>query len=452
MTHRFQIDELVVQDAFGVVFRALDTQTGQYVALRRFFPYGANGGGLNPEEQEDYMGAVTRLSAVEHPSLRSVISGGCDPIDGMPFIATEWIEGTRLRVFLDQGPLDTQNATRLLVQALDVCQILSKILAEEAIWIETGLQAIVVAAPDSGRGVTFWISPLKCLGKHDGQTGLESLVTLTENIMGWSGEPSDDPAGNSLAEWLNWLKAAPTSISLHEVRERLVRTIEAKPPTPTRKVVSRAQRTGRIAEKKSSSKIPIIVISCLLLCATALGSWALIRRNNASLTKPLRSASPALEISLGNNLEKPRAASEPIISPKASEEVTAAAGKTTEEKEVEASRLQEEIAKRGGIYTIADHDLLIAQRGKVVTLEGILLGFGHSGKKKTMYLQFSTNPEATEACGSVRLKSAAADLQQESLALLVGKKIRVSGKVAVHPFSKRPVIPIKSRTAIQEVE
>ena len=121
MIKRFQIEDLLVQDLSGVVFRAWDTETGQTVAVRRFFPFGANGGGLEDEEQAAYQVAVGRLAAISHPALRTVICGGCDPIDGMPFIATEWIEGARLRSFIERGPLTPAEATHLLGQALEVC-------------------------------------------------------------------------------------------------------------------------------------------------------------------------------------------------------------------------------------------------------------------------------------------------------------------------------------------
>ncbi|MCU0753383.1 MAG: hypothetical protein MUC40_10260, partial [Akkermansiaceae bacterium] len=61
MHNRFQIEDLILQDATGVVFRAIDTQTGLPVAVRRFFPFGAEGGGLQPDEITAYHIAIGRL-------------------------------------------------------------------------------------------------------------------------------------------------------------------------------------------------------------------------------------------------------------------------------------------------------------------------------------------------------------------------------------------------------
>ena len=68
-----------------------------------------------------------------------------------------------------------------------------------------------------------------------------------------------------------------------------------------------------------------------------------------------------------------------------------------------------------------------------------------------MYLLFSKNPATTEARVSVLLKNAPADLAEDPLAPLIGRKIRVKGKVRIENFGKRPEILIKTRAAIQEV-
>jgi hypothetical protein len=90
---RFEIEDIVDQDASGVVFRAVDSSTGREVALRRFFPFGPDGGGLEGDEQLAYGNAVEILTGLQHPGLRAVVGGGCDSVDGLPFIATEWIDG-----------------------------------------------------------------------------------------------------------------------------------------------------------------------------------------------------------------------------------------------------------------------------------------------------------------------------------------------------------------------
>ena len=110
MQNRFQIEDLVDQNESGVVFRAIDTETGAPVALRRFFPFGIGGGGLSEDEQQAYQIAISRLANMRHRSLRAIIAGGCDEVDGIPFIATEWIEGGPLSDTLAQGPLPAEEA------------------------------------------------------------------------------------------------------------------------------------------------------------------------------------------------------------------------------------------------------------------------------------------------------------------------------------------------------
>jgi hypothetical protein len=240
---RFQIEDLIVQDASGVVFRALDSETGKPVAVRRFFPFGASGGGLLPDEQTAYNIAIGRLSGIKHPALRSVISGGCDPVDGIPYIATEWVDGDSIQGLVDQGTFRAETATELLTQALEVCELLSQVLAEEAVWIETDLQTIIMGNHGSGRRFTFWISPLKWLGSvGDRSTGLLSIVTLAEQIMGWQGRVVHDQAAGGLGGWLKWLRSCAVFTSLREARENLAASVGAEPPPDADKLVAKATR------------------------------------------------------------------------------------------------------------------------------------------------------------------------------------------------------------------
>lgn len=293
MIQRFQIEDIVVQDSSGVVFQALDTETGKTVCLRRFFPFGPTGGGLNKDERAAYDIAVERLAGVSHPALRAVICGACDPVDGMPFIATEWIDGNRLQSFIDYAPLAPAEAANLLNQALEVCQLLSEMLQEEAIWVETSLEAIVVGSEESRRGFTFWISPLKWLGQNEGQHGLESIITLAEQVLGWEKQEISDQAGMGLGAWLNWLRASANTASLHEAREMLAKSFGSDAPTPSKKLVLPAQSTRPviIRKKKKFSIVLFVSIVTAALIAIASGAWAFIQWRKSNDQRP--SAVPA---------------------------------------------------------------------------------------------------------------------------------------------------------------
>ena len=90
-----------------------------------------------------------------------------------------------------------------------------------------------------------------------------------------------------------------------------------------------------------------------------------------------------------------------------------------------------------------------------MTLEGTLLKFDSSGKNgdgNWLYLVFSDkNP--VNARGKIIKSSADAELAQEALTPLVGKKIRITGVVSAQSLrsDKRPLIEIKSRASITEV-
>jgi hypothetical protein len=110
------------------------------------------------------------------------------------------------------------------------------------------------------------------------------------------------------------------------------------------------------------------------------------------------------------------------------------------------------IASRNGVFRVEDSGLLLTHAGKEVTLEGTLKDFRYSNKRTSLYLVFSENPAAGEVRGSVLLKSAPADLKEDTLSGLKGKKLTLRGKVRIENFGKSPVISIKSRSAIREAE
>jgi len=276
---RFTLQDLVAQNESGVFYHAMDTTTAQDVGIRRFCPFGHDGGGLDAEEQTAYAIAIDRLAGVRHPAMRSIICGGCDPIDQMPFIVTEWIEGFSLRSYTIHESLKPPDAILILTHALEVCEVLSEIFAEEAVWIETDLDSIIIGKEGSGRGATFWISPLKWLGgpqRHE--PGLAGLIQLTEEIMHWSGVDVLDHAGGGLGAWLKWLRKASATATLGQAREMLSAAVGVEPPQSVKKLVRKAtlpqKKLTKLPQKKPAFEWGwVVAVLVLLLCAAGAAWW-----------------------------------------------------------------------------------------------------------------------------------------------------------------------------------
>lgn len=482
MIRRFQIEDLIVQDPSGVVFRALDTETGNTVALRRFFPFGVDGGGLHADEQTAYDIAVSRLAGIRHPSLRSVICGGCDPVDGMPFIVTEWIEGESLLPIVEKGPLSAEAAAELLGSALEVCELLSHVLAEEAVWVETDVQTIVIGDEGSGRRFTFWISPLKWLGTGEEPRGLESIVKLTEEIMGWSGRAVNDQAGRGLGAWLNWLRTAAATTSLNEARESLAASVGAEPPPPTQKLVSRATVPTRPIHrakpgkpvKHSKPKTFLIVNSLLGVAVIGLGGWVWLRKNpDNRFARMLFPKEEALveepkEISIPPVATKEKPTSKPIELPPTPE-----SGLSEEDRRLRANQLAKEsiIPKKSEPKPKAEdpppppaadpsaaiqwdnHDLLAQSDKRQVVVEGVPVDVAASQSGKTVYLLFAPKSERDATRAGIKVDVAEGNAMMEKLKPFIGKKIRVSGIVDLQKLNgmMRPDIMMTGISSIQPV-
>lgn len=470
MSQRFQIEDLVIQDSSGVVFRALDVETNQTVALRRFFPFGANGGGLNEDEQIAYNIVIERLAAITHPALHAVICGGCDPVDGMPYIATEWIEGPRLEAHLKRGPLDPAQAAGLLGQALEVCEVLSEVLAEEAVWVETSPQSIVFGAEGTGRGVTFWIAPLKWLGKHDGQRGLESIIALTEEIMGWRGKMIADHEGRGLGGWLKWLRGAARTTTLHEARGMLAASIGVEPPIPVKRQVRQATARPVVRPKKKPSRWPIMIGAAAALAAIAGGGFLLVKRNQsakAGMSETVVTEAPSPTTEPDATAIPPSPAPRPAPSPEVpapsrsrersvaqvnreAAELLANRQKLDREKDVRRAEIQ----ARGNLFEVADGELLLEKKNSEVQLAGRLaqVRFSNNGKGATLYLEFSKSPARDEPRGYIMRKDLTAETNLESLEKFVGKNVRLRGRVGTPSSQRRPEIEIKNLAAVHEVK
>jgi hypothetical protein len=466
MNRRFQIEDLIVQDFNGVVFHAIDQETGLPAAVRRLFPFGVNGGGLDAAEQEAYLLAIDQISTVKHPALRAILLGGIDPVDDLPFLATEWVEGATLQSFVDKEPLSSGEAVYLITQALEVCGLLSQALGRESVWVETDLSTIIIGAAETGRGFTFWISPMKCIGKNDGQRGLEPLVTLVEHVLGWRGKAVLDQDGGGLGAWLKWLRLSATSTTLAMAREKLADSLHiarpSPPPSPVRRAVRQAERSTPPSKLKKKSNLPAILASISGLGVLALGGFALIKWNESKLggesaalaatEAPAKKEKPTKKKKSAPVDPDPGPSSVPELDAIVKKESSSILGGPPEQKASRRAAEQKAAAAgKNGIFTIADSELIATQDGKQVSLVGTLVGFKTSKSGITRYLLFSEKAANGEVRGSIRDNNTQADLSEENLSELIGKKIKITGEVSIENNfgSKRPNVVIEKRASIE---
>ncbi len=488
VTGRFHIEELLRQDSEGVVFGVIDRETERPVSLRRFFPFGAEGGGFAEEEAEAYGVAVSRLVKVHHPGLRTIIAGGCDPVDGVPWLVTERVEGGALDSLVAGQPLPVEDAIGVLARALEVSAVLSRVLGEEAVWVETDARSIVRDGVEEGRGFTFGICPLKWLGGGKTPRGFEGIAALAEEIMHWRGQLVGDQAGRGLGGWVKWLRAAPPSATLREAMEMLAAATGSEPPpamtTLLREATAPPVAAGKPVKvpKPDSAKPQLIAIVFLVLAIAGILGYQAMRRNgalpaNAPDTASLpvtgletESQAPSAPEPLAPPAEAPPVAESPRAPVRAipvetdeppapdpverinrrAEEMSA---QLAESQAAEAAR-QDEIRKGGNVYQISDSGLLGKRVREEVVLESVVAGIGRSNSGKTIYLLFSEKAPVTEARGAVYTNLLGGDLTEESLEKLVGNKVRVRGIVALEPAGRnqRPVVRFRDRAAIEVVE
>ncbi len=107
----FRIESVLGRGGMGVVYRAMQHSLGRAVAIKvlpaKF--------GDNPQFVERFRREVDVLSRLSHPNIVTVFERG--DVDGAPYVAMEYVEGTTLREVMRNGPLPRSEAL-LLVRAI----------------------------------------------------------------------------------------------------------------------------------------------------------------------------------------------------------------------------------------------------------------------------------------------------------------------------------------------
>ena len=287
MAGRYEILDILAQDASGVVFHAEERDTGRSVVLRRFFPYGPEGGGLQEAERAAYMAALDRVKELRYPTLRTIIDGGCDPVDGMPFLVTEWVEGQRLSELLKTRPLSPGSTKALISHAIEASKELTRAFGEEALWVEAAPESVVL--PADGEVVTFWICPMKWLAIPQKRGGLLPLADLAAKALHWRGKPVAG-AGEGLGTWAKAVRANPNRWSLDEALQALhepLSIVDTGPPAQPGGVptvpMKAAKKAGVKMARKKHSMLPSL-LAFLLVASGAGGGFYFFKLRGGKLS------------------------------------------------------------------------------------------------------------------------------------------------------------------------
>lgn len=431
---RFEIEDIVGQDKNGIVYQAADKVSGKTVALRRFLPFGPTGGGLEPDEIAAYENAAERLAKIEHPALRTIVLGSADPIDGVPFLVTEWVEGEALPVLLAGEAMDPALVIDLLRIAMEVSLLISQSLGEEAVWVETAPESIIVGTQESGRGFTFWISPLKWLGAEFESRKPCSIVALAEKLTGWEKKIVSDQAGHGLGGWLKWLRNNPEA-SIREALDTLADSTGNEPPAPDEEdLITNVSRSARPKPKQTSSKPGLLIAAAIILPVIAAAVFVF-------QTKTKGAPVAAIEATKGKVSRAPIAQKAPT-SAKEAFEARAQKFKLEAEKrnksEADAQvNLEKRIATERKIYEengkilSPQHAELIRtfKKGDPVVIQGLVHSVRASESGKTIYLNFSQSLDRTLTHGMAAQRDFKGEFKLATFEKFIGKTVTLEGKV-----------------------
>ncbi|MGC6567924.1 MAG: hypothetical protein ACON38_20215 [Akkermansiaceae bacterium] len=109
----YQIEDLVFQTRELVLYRAQHHCGIPHAIIRLKFSDEVL---ANLQAQDRFQKGLEELQLLGHPNLRRVVDGGLDPVDGHPWIATKWVEGSTL----SQVQITTDEVESLRKQAQDL--------------------------------------------------------------------------------------------------------------------------------------------------------------------------------------------------------------------------------------------------------------------------------------------------------------------------------------------
>jgi hypothetical protein len=106
---RFQVEREVGRGGVGVVYRAFDLETAQWVALKLIAVEG-----VETAEEERFLREGKLLAELDHPHIVKLVS--CGKLEEIPYVAMEWLDGEDLAARHRRAPLGLRDAIEVVRQ------------------------------------------------------------------------------------------------------------------------------------------------------------------------------------------------------------------------------------------------------------------------------------------------------------------------------------------------
>ncbi|MFK7851587.1 MAG: hypothetical protein AB8D78_11465 [Akkermansiaceae bacterium] len=457
---RFELEDIVAQSNDGIIYRALDTKSGKAIAIHRFFPFGQNNGGLVGDETAAFEAACERLSNAKHHSLRSVLGGGVDPIDQIPYLVIEWIDGIPLKTLLADEVLEPALVIDILRLTLETSIAISEIFEEEAIWVNTDIESIIVGSEEGGRGFTFCISPRKWLGTNPKDKDLKCIVELGEKLIGWKGRLVSDRSGFGLGGWFKVLKRNPET-KLADALNSLQALVENAPIqsedrsfantiTPLKKKKKGPSKRTLAAVAIFAASIPASLLFYLHKTAEVPKIDLGYVEQEISTANDLKKADPQNSLETVNTpTKKPSHAMEsvPVVERRSAKVVTADKEKVPQKKEPQGYQseiLLWEMVKPGNFKLVDKKTFHRYPPAKRVKMKGKLISTNLSSDGNNVYFNFGDQNQKDLIRGVVRRKYFDGKFELKTFDKFKGKVITLNGRIASRTEGRPPVIKIVS--------
>jgi serine/threonine protein kinase len=141
---RYRIEAKLGEGAVGAVYRAIDVTTGGPVALKQWHAIA-----LSDQVRARFQREATALVTLDHPNIVEVLGHGF--VDGVPYVALEYLEGQTLEMMLSSGkPLAPDVAFELARQALSA---IAYAHSHQVVHRDLKPENIFIARDSSGRAL-----------------------------------------------------------------------------------------------------------------------------------------------------------------------------------------------------------------------------------------------------------------------------------------------------------